>query len=121
MASTSLSILWFVVIVAMIPLALWLLKRSPYGATLGAAGSGGITRVVSAMPLSPSQRIVTIEVGAGDARQWLVLGVTPQSITTLHQLAPQQPPAAPALNPAASFASLLHKLQEMRSNDGSQH
>lgn len=95
----------------MIPLALWLLKRSPYGASIGAAGTGSVTRTVSSMQLSPSQRIVTIEVGAGEAKQWLVLGVTPQNITTLHTMAPQETPAAPATGPA-TFASLLSRMQK---------
>ena len=41
------------------------------------------------LPLSTSQRIVTVEVGSGDERRWLVLGVTPPAITTLHTMAPQ--------------------------------
>jgi flagellar protein FliO/FliZ len=105
------SILWFIAIVAMIPLALWLLKRSPYGASLGATGTGSITRTVSSMALSPSQRIVTIEVGAGDAKQWLVLGVTPQNITTLHTMVPQELGTTPAAGPV-SFASLLSKMHK---------
>lgn len=111
MAPTGLSILWFIAIIAMIPLALWLLKRSPYGASIGAAGTGSVTRTVSSMQLSPSQRIVTIEVGTGEAKQWLVLGVTPQNITTLHTMAPQETPAAPATGPA-TFASLLSRMQK---------
>ena len=79
------SLLWFLAILALIPLALWLLKRTPMG---GAAGQG-VLRSVAALPLSTSQRIVTVEVGRGEARRWLVLGVTPQSITTLHTMAPQ--------------------------------
>ena len=41
------------------------------------------------LPLSTSQRIVTVEIGSGDERRWLVLGVTPTAITTLHTMAPQ--------------------------------
>jgi flagellar protein FliO/FliZ len=79
------SLLWFAAIVAAIPLVLWLVKRSPLGG--GMAGQGAAaTKVVAALALSPSQRIVTIEVGEGAARTRLVLGVTPQQITTLHQL-----------------------------------
>jgi flagellar protein FliO/FliZ len=97
------SLLWFIAILAMIPVALWLLKRTP----IGGAGSGGL-RSVAALPLSASQRIVTIEVGQGADRRWLVLGVTPGSITTLHTMAPQADmPAAP--QPA--FAQLLGRLQ----------
>ena len=116
MAPTGLSILWFIAIIAMIPLALWLLKRSPYGASIGAGGTGSVTRTVSSMQLSPSQRIVTVEVGSGEARQWLVLGVTPQSITTLHTMAPQELPPAQNQSPVP-FAALLQKLQHKRPDD----
>jgi flagellar protein FliO/FliZ len=106
-ASSGLSsLLWFVAIVAMIPVALWLLKRTPMG---GAAGAG-VLRSVAALPLSASQRIVTVEVGQGESRRWLVLGVTPQSITTLHTMDPQAEPPAPAA-PLPGFAQLLAKVR----------
>ena len=89
-------------VLALIPLALWLLKRTPLGQ---AAASGGM-RVVAALPLAPNQRIVTLEVGSGDERRWLVLGVTPGGIRTLHTLPPQAP--APAADAAMTpFARLL--------------
>ena len=101
------SLLWFVAIIAMIPLALWLLKRTPMG---GASGAG-VMRSVAALPLSASQRIVTVEVGQGDERRWLVLGVTAQSITTLHTMAPQAEGAAAATPASPAFAQLLSKLR----------
>jgi flagellar protein FliO/FliZ len=101
------SLLWFIAIIAMIPCALWLLKRTP----MGGAGSGGMMRSIAALPLSQNQRIVTVEVGQGDERRWLVLGVTAQSITTLHTMAPQaEVPASAA--PAPAFAQLLSKLRK---------
>lgn len=107
-ASSGLSsLLWFIAIVAMIPVALWLLKRTPMG---GAAG-GNVLRSVSVLPLSTSQRIVTVEVGQGESRRWLVLGVTPQSITTLHTMDPQGEPPAPAAPPVPGFAQLLAKVR----------
>ncbi|HXD07862.1 MAG TPA: flagellar biosynthetic protein FliO [Burkholderiaceae bacterium] len=106
MGPTGLSILWFIAIVAMIPLALWLLKRTPYGAQMSTSGS--VTRTVASMPLGPNQRIVTLEVGTGESRKWLVLGVTPQSIATLHTMEPGTAPAAP---PAPSFSELLSKVR----------
>ena len=62
------SLLWFVAIIAMIPASLWFLKRTP----MGGAASNGVMRSVAVLPLSASQRIVTIEVGQGEARRWLV-------------------------------------------------
>ena len=80
------SLIWFIAIIAMIPVALWLLKRTP----MGGASTNGVMRNVAALPLSASQRIVTVEVGEGPERRWLVLGVTAQNITTLHTMAPQE-------------------------------
>jgi len=101
------SLLWFIAIIAMIPVALWLLKRTP----MGGAGSTGVMRSIAVLPISPNQRIVTVEVGSGDERRWLVLGVTPQSISTLHSMAPQAEVAAPSAMPAAPFAQMLDKLR----------
>jgi flagellar protein FliO/FliZ len=117
MASTGLtSLLWFVAIVVMIPVALWLLKRTP----MGGAASNGVMRSIAAMPLSANQRIVTVEVGSGDERRWLVLGVTAQNITTLHTMAPQGEPAPAAMQVVPAFAQLLGRLrQDNRQDKGS--
>ena len=124
------SVLWFCAIVALIPVTLWLLKRTPLG---GGAGAG-VMKSVAMLPLSTSQRIVTVEIGSGDDRQWLVLGITPSSITTLHSMAPQaieshagvsvpgaittlhtmapqDVPAAPGAEPPASFAQLFARVR----------
>ena len=84
-------LLAFGAVVALIPIALWLLKRTPLGA---GAGQKGLMRVVANLPLAPNQRLVTVEVGSGDDRRWLVLGVSPSGIQALHQLPPQPEPAA---------------------------
>jgi flagellar protein FliO/FliZ len=138
------SLIWFVAIVAMIPVALWLLKRTPMGG--GGAGQG-VLRSVAALPLSTNQRIVTVEVGQGEARRWLVLGVTAQSITTLHTMEPQDDSTSvradastgsaqgtpggvskPLARPfdasgrtgfaGSAFAQLLGKLRQDRGHDG---
>jgi flagellar protein FliO/FliZ len=109
--SLGFGLLWFVIIVAAIPVALWLLKRTPYGAALG--GAGALTRTIASMPIGPHQRLVTVEVGQGEEKRWLVLGVTPQSITTLTTLSPQaEAPASPAVE--APFAALLKKVRDAR-------
>ena len=100
------SLLWFIAIIVMIPAALWLLKRTP----MGGAASNGVMRSVAVLPLSASQRIVTIEVGQGEARRWLVLGVTAHNITTLHTLAPQDEVTTNA--PLPAFAQLLGRLRQ---------
>lgn len=106
------SLLWFAAIIVLIPLALWLLKRTP----LGGGAAGEVMRSVAALPLSTSQRILTIEVGHGDQRRWLVLGVTPHSITTLHTMEPPaQEPGTPARRDGGvvggSFAQVLQRLR----------
>lgn len=108
MPNAGYSLLWFLFIIALIPVALWMLKRSPLG---GAAtfGQAGATRVVATTALGPHQRLVTVEVGTGDARQWLVLGVTAHTITTLHSLPPQEAPQAPMGPATTGFAALLGK------------
>ena len=105
-SSAFTSLLWFIAILALIPAALWLLKRTPAG---GVAMHGAM-RTVAVLPLSPSQRIVTVEVGTGQARRWLVLGVTGQQITTLHEMAPQEE-ALDTAPRATPFAQLLNKLR----------
>ena len=103
MNSQVLPVLWFLAILAVIPLALWLLKRSPLGSGLASTQM----RLVSILPLSPSQKLLTVEVGEGEDRRWLVLGVTAQQIQTLHVMPPQASlPATPA---AAGFAMQLRQ------------
>ena len=86
---------------------------------MGGASGNGVMRSVAALPLSASQRIVTVEVGHGDERRWLVLGVTAQSITTLHTMAPQDETPGGMAPPVTPFAQLLAKLRPNGgANDG---
>lgn len=114
-ASGLTSLLWFIAIVVMIPVALWLLKRTPAGARFSGTASAGAMRCVALLPLSSTQKLVTVEVGHGESRRWLVLGVTASSITTLHTMDAQEADAAAA--PAAlpvmpGFAQILAKLRQ---------
>jgi flagellar protein FliO/FliZ len=84
-------LLWLALVLVSIPAALWLLKRSGY-AGLPPRTAPGSVRVVSQSVLSPQHRLVTIEVGEGADRCWLVLGMTGQQISVLHRLVP--PPSA---------------------------
>jgi flagellar protein FliO/FliZ len=83
---------------------------------MGGAAAHGLLRSVAALPLSASQRIVAVEVGHGDSRKWLVLGVTPHSITTLHAMDPQpELPGDSALDRAPTpFAQLLGRFKPQR-------
>jgi flagellar protein FliO/FliZ len=111
------SLLWFIAILALIPLALWLFKRSPVGARFGGGAGLGAMRTVASLSLSPNQRVVTIEVGQGEERRWLVLGVTSGSINTLHSMAAQgEVPAAPNAGPG--FKELLSGLRRDKGANG---
>lgn len=108
-------VLWFVAIVVLVPVALWLLRRSPVGASIAASG----LRTVGQLPLSASLRVVTIEVGSGDDRTWLVLGVTPQQIRTLHTMRPQLGAATAA--PAGAGSGFAQVLGRLRDGGGGSH
>ena len=101
--------LWFLAVLALIPLALWLLKRSPMQ---GLQGQPGV-RVIGSTYLGPSQRLVTVALGEGEQRRCLLLGVSAQHIQLLQELRPGEapdatPPAAPA------FAALLARARQPR-------
>lgn len=82
MAQTIVSVVLFLVVLALLPLAIrWYQQRAPGGASANVA-----SRIVSSLAVGPQQRVVTVEVGPEGARTWLVLGVTPQSVTCLHTL-----------------------------------
>ncbi|MEO8526030.1 MAG: flagellar biosynthetic protein FliO [Caldimonas sp.] len=111
------SLLWFIAIIALIPASLWFLKRTP----LGGGGGAGVMKSIASLPLSTSQRIVTVEVGTGEERRWLVLGVTPSAITTLHSMAPQTVAAAPGSGAQEhpAFAQILGRFRraDAKEND----
>ena len=113
MAADWTSLMWLVVVVAAIPATLWFVKRSP----MGQGPVPGAARTVAVLPLSTSQRVVTVEIGRGDQRLWLVLGVTPQGITNLHAMAPQDDGPLPTATPAATLEPLLQRLRRS-SKDG---
>lgn len=84
MTQTVLVVSLFVVLLAMVPVGLkWAQRRFASSATGGVAGS----RVISAIAVGPSQKVVTVEVGPEGSRIWLTLGVTAQTITCLHAMA----------------------------------
>ena len=109
------SLLWFCAIVVLIPVSLWFLKRTP----LGGAGGAGVMKSIAVLPLSTSQRIVTVEIGSGEERRWLVLGVTPAAITTLHTMAPQASDVAPGATLPAhpAFAQILGRFRRNDAGD----
>jgi flagellar protein FliO/FliZ len=107
------ALLAFVAVAALIPVALWVLKRLQGGNRGGARPvslAGGLT-------LGPRERVVVVE---ADGRRWM-LGVTGQTISLLAELertAPAQagadattPGQVPAAFPPNPFAQILERLK----------
>src|ERR1700748_3234122 len=89
----------FVVLLALLPAGIrWLQRRS---GLLGLPAMGPASKVVSAVAVGPTQRVVTVEVGPENARVWLVLGVTSQSVTCLHSVPVGGPVPPPPTGPEA--------------------
>jgi flagellar protein FliO/FliZ len=109
MTSSLLPLMAFGAVVALIPIALWLVRRS------GLAGTGapGLMRTVGALSLSPSQRVVIVELGQGSQARWLVLGVSGERIEALSTMEPQVSPLA-ATMPGAHAPSVAELIQRWR-------
>ncbi len=101
MTQTIVSVVLFLVILALLPPAVrWFQQRAPGGASNAAA-----SRIVSTLAVGPQQRVVTVEVGPEGARTWLVLGVTAQNISCLHSMpAGLAPVRSSVFAPAATKA-----------------
>lgn len=92
-------------VLGLILLCAWLARR--FG--LQRLGGGQMVKVISGTSLGQRERVVVVEV----AGQWLVLGVTPQHISTLHTLPAQAAPSggAPVLDGAPRAAPLTQATQ----------
>ena len=96
-------------LLVLLPWAVTWLRRQGWQGT-GARGQA--LKVVGAVAVGPQQKVVTVEVTQGDQRRWLVLGVTPQSITQLATMEapPETAPtlaAGVAVEQASGFRSIL--------------
>lgn len=80
----------------------WLLKLLRQSGWQGVGSATQATRLVSVLNLGPQQKVVTVEVGQGEHRRWLVLGVTAHSINRLDTL---EGAALPAIAPTAAVPS----------------
>jgi len=95
------------VVLGLIFLCAWLARR--FG--LQRFGGGHVVKVVSSSSVGQRERVVVVEVGA----TWLVLGVTPSQINTLHTLPAQAVPgSAPAAPNAAAFKPIDLFAQKLR-------
>ena len=80
MTTSLMPLVAFLFVIAMIPVALWMMKRAGIG---GAAPAGSVLRHVSQLSLGTSQRVTVVEITVGSERHWLVLGVTGERVTQL--------------------------------------
>ncbi len=92
------------VVIVLLFASLWLLKR--LSAPRGPAGD--LLKVVSATAVGPRERVVIVELGD----TWLVLGVAPGRVSTLHELPRIAGVAAPAAG--GDFPDWLKKVLERR-------
>lgn len=81
MTQSFVSVVFFIVLLACLPMAVkWVKQRAKEAEGVG----GGHSKIISAVAVGPHQRVVTVEVGPEGARVWLTLGVTPQAVSCLH-------------------------------------
>ncbi len=96
------SFLALALVVGAIAAVAWALKR----VTRPASGASQLLKVVGTHALGPRERLVVIEVG----ESWLVLGVTGQSINSLHTMARQERSMAPLPeHPGFDFSRILSR------------
>ncbi|MPT39228.1 MAG: flagellar biosynthetic protein FliO [Achromobacter sp.] len=98
-------ILGLVLVLAAILVAAWLARR----AGLTQRGGGNVLRQVASLPVGPRQSIVVVEI----EDTWLVVGVGPNQLNTLHTLPAGQLPEGSPL-PAAAFAAKLGQALKRR-------
>lgn len=91
----------------------WLLKR----VSAFQAPGGGVIRVLAGAAVGPRERIVLVEVGD----TWLVVGVAPGHVSTLHTMPKMaSPPTSGLQTPATlgtSFATWLSRRTEGRAHE----
>jgi flagellar protein FliO/FliZ len=97
------------VVLALLFASLWLLKR--LAAPRGVAA--GFMKVITATAVGTRERVVVVEVGD----TWLVLGVAPGSVTSLHQMPKQAMPAG-ATVPGSDFPARLKQFVERGKHAG---
>jgi flagellar protein FliO/FliZ len=81
MTQSYLPVLLFLVALACLP---WLIKWLQKKKVFFQVQTEGQSKLISAVAVGPTQKVVTIEVGPEGERQWLTVGVTQQQITLLH-------------------------------------
>lgn len=100
--------LGLVLVIALLGVTAWFARKLSSGHNFGQGGM----RVVGGITLGPRERLVLVEVG----EEWLVIGIVPGQIRTLHTL-----PKGNLTNPAnvgsePRFAQWLKNVVERRGN-----
>jgi len=102
-------------VLALVGAAAWLLKRF---SALRGTGSG-VIRIVAGAAVGQRERIVLVEVGG----TWLLVGVAPGQVRTLHTMprtesaiAPGAPTPAP-VQADTGFAAWLRRMTEKRDHE----
>ena len=98
-----------VVVLALVAAAAWLLKR--FAGMPGTAS--GLIRIIGGAAVGQRERVVLVEV----AGTWLLLGVAPGQVRTLHTMPKTEiaaAPEAPAPLPNMNFAGWLRRVMEQR-------
>lgn len=98
---TSLGLLF---VLGLLLLLAWVLKRAGFTAK---QKRGGFYKVLASSALGPREKIVLVEIGD----TWLVLGMTSQSINTLHSMPAGSIALEEMQNPAVAFAKLLERVK----------
>jgi len=101
-------VLGLAVVLAMVLAAAWLLKR--FSAVPG--GGSGLIRIIGGAPVGQRERVILVEI----AGTWLVLGVAPGAVRTLHTMPKSEfaPMAQVAAAADIGFAGWLRRIMDER-------
>ena len=104
------ALLALLLIVAVLLGTAWLARKVSGGRMFGQGGM----KVIGGIALGPRERLVLVEVG----ETWLVIGIVPGQIRTLHHLPKGAPlPEDLAAAPTPSFSTWLQSVSERRNNN----
>lgn len=95
-------------IIGLLFAATWLARKVSGGKVFGQ----GQLQVIGGVALGPRERIVLVEV----EDTWLVVGIVPGQIRTLHRLPKGSPPAEYAEGSTAPFAQWLKSIKDRPNN-----
>lgn len=87
----------------------WLMKKMGIG---NQQRRGGFYKVLATSALGPREKIVLVEIGD----TWLVLGMTSNSINTLHSMPAGSIEIDNTQTPAVTFAKLLDRMKTGKVN-----